>query len=512
MMDDGFLGIILVVRQASSQAHVVLRVGSVLNATADSLCGIGLVEFAKFAIPAAWLMNRKLDFEIGNCGPSISAHRGDMTTPERPIDATDFRFVSFPCDCVTQPAAVPAEETDVPDEPLSMVTAFNVVFMFDARRIDDDQAELYWQCISTLSRAIIQEEERCFYLSRQVSLISSHTSANSLRNSLHQLLDDAYNGLCSAERGVSLYVNNSILTHIGVIPFGSAPLPPHGYQSLLLTCDNDTLQTKLPVDSASNVRRLIDAADPTKTIKEHMIELGLPVSTIQRISQHLVYWKKAKIVPTLNKRTVLILNPAHVPGSPGIAPTPSLISAFAARYNIRSIPLARSIYFKLISLFSGNKNLSDVKEIVSAELPQLISKFNDLCTFLLSNRILTFSESFYRYFPGGAGQPAKRHPPGMMGRPKFQNTLPAEIRSQFSPYEFDVIFEKLKFNPVGAEMMIRLISNYVKPHKDLMTARIELNERYRCTTEEFLKYTECLLGEHQASVDSLLVKYECDAS
>ena len=483
MTQDPLLGVVLVVRQASSQAQVVLRIG--LAESPGSVFNIGPVEFAKFAMPASWLMNRKLDFEIGNCGPSIAARSGITT-------ASDLRFVSFPCDCVSL-----NEYEENREKPISLVTAFNIVFILDSRLVTDDLAELYWQCISTLSRAIIQEEERCYFLSLQGEKLMDQASA--LVSNLYSLFQTAYDGLSSIERGVSLYVNDSILTHIGVIPFSSAPPPPQGYQSLLLTCDADTLQTRLPVDSASNVRRLIDATDPTKTIKEHMIELGLPVSTIQRISQHLVYWKKAKIVPTLNKRTVLILNPSldH------IAPSADLLSRFASRYNIRSHSIARSIWFTLLNMFSNGQSLSEIKESVLSEIPQLQSKFSDVCTFFLSHQILTFSESFYRYFPGGGGQPAKRIP----GRPKFQNQLPPEIRSQFSPFEFDVIFEKLQFNTIGAEMMIRFISHYVKQHKDLMTARIELNERFRYTNDDFHKFTECLVGHH---MDSLLVKYECD--
>ena len=55
--------------------------------------------------------------------------------------------------------------------------------------------------------------------------------------------------------------------------------------------------------------------------------------------------------------------------------------------------------------------------------------------------------------------------------------------------------------------MVKLISNYVKKHKDLLTARVELNEQNRCMNEDFHKYTEALMCGY---LDSLLVKYECD--
>ena len=57
--------------------------------------------------------------------------------------------------------------------------------------------------------------------------------------------------------------------------------------------------------------------------------------------------------------------------------------------------------------------------------------------------------------------------------------------------------------------MIKFISKYVKRHKDLMTARVELNEQNRCTNEDFHRYTEALTS---GFLDSLLIKYECDES
>ena len=321
-------------------------------------------------------------------------------------------------------------------------------------------------------------------------------------NSLSSTLVSVHTGLCSDTRAISLYVNGSILTHLSIIPLSEAPDPPAGHQALLLLGKADSLQEQLPVDAASNVRRLIDASDPSKTIKDHMIELGLPMSTIQRISQHLVYWNKARIVLPLNKRLVLGLSSREDGkwSERGICPTSSFMAEFRSRFGI-SKP---EMFFAILHAFSRGKRLSDIKESLSEEIPQLSTKFNELCTFLLSNGVLAYSKQFFRYFPptkrpGGAGFPHQR--------PKYQNLLPHEIRSEYSPIEFEIIFERLKFNSAGSELMIKFISKYVKRHKDLMTARVELNEQNRCTNEDFHRYTEPLTS---GFLDSLLVKYECD--
>jgi hypothetical protein len=473
-----FLGIALVVRHASSQSQVVFQHPAGSDSK-ENFFGIGWIELGKFALPAHWLMNRKLDFEIEQCGPILSSHGQQLLNK----NWNHLRFVSFPCDCDESP---PGAASATPS-----VSAFNIVFVFDSRYISDDTAELFWQALATLSRALIVEEGRCRYLSDQVSLLMGGGSESNLSSTLVSIFE----ALRSDSRQISLYVNGSILTHLSVIPFNEAPEPPSSHESLLLLTKADTLQQQLPVDSASNVRRLIDAADPSKTMKDHMIELGLPISTIQRISQHLVYWNKARIVPPLNKRLVLSLSPALL----SIQPSADILAEFRTRFGLTK-PEA---YFFILYAFSRGKRLSDIKESLTDEFPSLSSRFNDLCSLLLSNRILDYNHQFFRYFP-----PTKRLGPNIPHqRPKFQNLLPHEIRSEYSPTEFEVIFERLKYNSVASELMIKFISKYVKRHKDLMSARIELNELHRCSNEDFHRYTEPLTSGY---LDSLLVRYDCD--
>jgi hypothetical protein len=274
-----------------------------------------------------------------------------------------------------------------------------------------------------------------------------------------------------------------------VIPLAEAPEPPAGHEAVLLTDNSEHLQSSLPVDSASNVRRIIDAAKPSQTIKGHMIDLGLPISTIQRIVQHLVYWKKARIVPPLTKRLVLALCPSATVRIPE-----HLRDKFKINY---------ASWLKILHAFSLGAKLADVKESLTEEIPQLQTKFTDIVETLLSEGILSYTAQFFRYFPPRG----KRIPLTASMRPKFQNTLPPEIRSAFSPAEFEVIYERLKLNPSGSELMVKLISNYVKKHKDVMTARVELNEQMRCTNDDFHRFTDAL---STGFLDSLLVKYECD--
>lgn len=481
-MENSFLGVALVVRQSSGHPAVVLHYPSKQENDKDTCFGIRNAEFGKFALPAQWLMNRKLEFEIEVCGSSFEDRK------ESPISSAyrNLRFVSFPCDCFAG-KEVAKDKT--------VVKAFNIVFVFDSLLLTADQGEVYWQALATLSRAVIAEEERCGYLSDQVSELLTSAKPKDQIN-LYRVIASAFHGLKFPSREVAIYVNDSILTHLGVIPFSEAPEPPSGHQAILLMCDPDHLQSTLPVDTASNVRRLIDAADPSKTIKDHMIDLGLPISTIQRIVQHLVYWKKARVVPPLNKRLVLALTP-----STNVYLNERIREDIKVKFQLKNDAIHRILY-----AFSQGSKLGDVKETLLEEMPQLHNKFSDLVRFLLSQNVLSYSAQFFRYFPPRLATGAKRLLAAQQ-RPKFQNTLPPEIRSAYSPAEFEHIFERLKFNAIGSELMVKLISNYVKRHKDILTARVELNEQMRCTNDDFHRYTESLSS---GNMDSLLVKYECD--
>ena len=487
-MDEPFLGVVFVVRQSSGHPNVVFHYPPTAGTSYESFFGVGAAEFGKFALPAQWLMNRKLEFEIEMCGSSFN----DQIPVSVPNDWRNLRFVSFPCECPTDASLESKENTSAP-----LVKAFNIVFVFNSLLLTEDQADLFWQALATLSRAILAEESRCGYLSDQVHRLASSKVASEDIN-LCQILASTYHGLRSQDKGVSIYVNDAIVAHLGVIPSSEAPEPPSGYKAILLTCDSDALQSSLPVDTASNVRRLIDAADPSKTIKDHMIDLGLPISTIQRIAQHLVYWKKARVVPPLSKRLVLALSP-----STNVYLNERIREDLTVKFLIKP-----EKWHQILYAFSQGKKLADIKEILSDDIPQVQNKFTDLVEYLLSKNVLSYTAQYFRYFPPRTVAGGKRLV-GLSGaqRPKFQNSLPPEIRSAYSPTEFEIIYERLRFNAVGSELMVKLISNYVKKHKDLLTARVELNEQMRCTNDDFHRYTEALTS---GFLDSLLVKYECD--
>ncbi|KMS93510.1 hypothetical protein BVRB_030750, partial [Beta vulgaris subsp. vulgaris] len=84
------------------------------------------------------------------------------------------------------------------------------------------------------------------------------------------------------------------------------------YRTILLLEDADNLLDQLPDDASSTLRRLIRVANPMKSFRDLSVDLGMPISHVFRIAAHLVLWRKARIMNTLTKHSVLTINPDAV--------------------------------------------------------------------------------------------------------------------------------------------------------------------------------------------------------
>ncbi|KAF4660971.1 hypothetical protein FOZ61_003642 [Perkinsus olseni] len=176
------------------------------NSTEPRILGIGLSEFAKFAGPSASWNNKRFDFEMDS-GPldlpeaiKVAASSTHTTTTASPCFRCEtnpawnhLRFVCHPCDCtraVVGPggralggrtsASRRAGSSDPPtgtrghSKPVrrssqsQAVSWFNIVLVFDARRVTLRSTTMHFQAVQTISRALVAEENRCGYLSEQV--------------------------------------------------------------------------------------------------------------------------------------------------------------------------------------------------------------------------------------------------------------------------------------------------------------------------------------------------------
>jgi len=306
--------------------------------------GIPSMIFAKLMLPEMELCNRPFFLEM-DAGHRQGAHKHDHLShlhfvsfpfklpprkPKTQSGSQEERFldggaVSFPEMCQKladqnlseadlrhhwdslSPTRQNSQEAPSTDR---QVVSINIVHVLDSRRTgrQDAHTSTLWEVSAHLSRALLTEEEHESYLIEQINCLASaqqnydHVDTVLAKSSLARLLRDMTEGV--KERGYkTLWVNGCLLCQVCVFPKHEAPAPPSADNALALLCSREDLLHQLPLDSAEIVHRVIVAACPQVSLGELMVRLALPLATLQRVAQHLVYWKKARVLEVLQDET-----------------------------------------------------------------------------------------------------------------------------------------------------------------------------------------------------------------
>lgn len=202
------------------------------------------------------------------------------------------------------------------------VDKFNIVLILNARaadRSEHNSTATLWQIAAHLSRGLVSEENRAKYLSNEIKRLATRQPSHEQKamtleeengmqlmtsqeselppptGSLERLLVDMYNGVVQHGYAV-LTINGMIRCQVSVYPKHEAPPPPSEEHALALLCPREQLMLELPPDSADVVRKVVEHTGPTVSLGDLVENCALPLSTFQRAAQHLVYWKKARVV------------------------------------------------------------------------------------------------------------------------------------------------------------------------------------------------------------------------
>ena len=146
------------------------------------------------------------------------------------------------------------------------------------------------------------------------------------RSQLAQHLSQIYNSLCQHGE-VHLYLNNWIeinfcLQHrLYYVEVGHKVLTMEPdsilkclkylrpYHGILLLQDENTLLESLPLDSTPALSRLIQVANPLRSLQTLALEADLSLFQLFHLVCHLVYWAKATIIYPLREANVCIISP-----------------------------------------------------------------------------------------------------------------------------------------------------------------------------------------------------------
>jgi nitrogen permease regulator 3-like protein len=89
--------------------------------------------------------------------------------------------------------------------------------------------------------------------------------------------------------------------------YPSTPIRP--YHTLLLLEDESSVLSSLPSDASPQLALLLEKCNAMKSFQNLHDESGISLTHIFRMSAHLVYWGKGKIIDTLAKNNVYAIHP-----------------------------------------------------------------------------------------------------------------------------------------------------------------------------------------------------------
>ena len=124
------------------------------------------------------------------------------------------------------------------------------------------------------------------------------------------------------------------------------------YYCILLLQDENTLLESLPLDSTPALSRLIQVANPLRSLQTLALEADLSLFQVFHLVCHLIYWAKATITYPLCETKVYILSPhAHTQATSLLVEdftqaTSLLVEDFVRQFLGRSLPveLAESFF------------------------------------------------------------------------------------------------------------------------------------------------------------------------
>lgn len=237
---------------------------------------------------------------------------------------------------------------------------------------------------------------------------------------MDRLLTDMFEGV-HRHGYVSLRINGLIRCQVCIFPKHKAPTPPSDDQALALVCPREQLQQELPPDAADIVRVVVAETGPTVSLGELMVRLALPLSTLQRVAQHLVYWKKARVVDVYNPGSTRVTVAPGVDTRPDSETTRRFLEWQEMEKRRRKDKPPEFTFHEIIGAFATGKVLGIVKEKSFHSCSP--SHFDRIVEWLVAEDLLVQLGTFYHFLPSRADK--------VCGKPCPDRGVHPKIREQF---------------------------------------------------------------------------------
>ncbi|PKX94391.1 nitrogen permease regulator 3 family protein [Aspergillus novofumigatus IBT 16806] len=243
------------------------------------------------------------------------------------------------------------------------MTMFNVVFVLDPPLLEYSMRtrEVYDNIIKKFAKALKWEQARTDYVWREAQHISHikekakerRTSVNTLytelinQSSLARAIYTVHTSI-SASKIASVPLSPDVSISLQIPPLTSTPYLPgptdKAYPGLWLTTADSVTPVEDPtadentaphqvlakhfalllLDNEAAILKDVEASGgalapalahylrcskPTKSFAQISASSGIPLSTIQMLASHLVYWRRARAIPPIHQRDTYIVSP-----------------------------------------------------------------------------------------------------------------------------------------------------------------------------------------------------------
>lgn len=333
----------------------------------------------------------------------------------------------------------------------STIRMFNVVFALKANATHSI-VNCYHDLSHRLSIAILHEEQRCDYLTRQVKYMQcaddeiatlpegSGKSPFDLILSRSQLAVDlktAYEDLKNSGT-VHLKINKwievsfclpnkvhqlhdkSLIIEPRCIQDSLTALRP--YHGLLLLVEPNELLSSLPDDASPALVRLVRVTRPYKNLQQLAADADLILPYVFQLVGHLVYWSKATIIYPLCDSNVYVLSP-NAPTHIGS----ELAEKFSQRFPGMSL-------LCVLSQFSLPISLSNLTSPIN--LPYQQAQQTHMVVWMLQHRFLMQLHTYVHYVPvEQSSATADSHQTTDNSHLKEKNICTSELGSSFQSTE-----------------------------------------------------------------------------
>jgi hypothetical protein len=215
-------------------------------------------------------------------------------------------------------------------------TMFNIIFCLKTSEVSENWInQFYNQVVSKFITALQYEQKRCNYVQQQTTTIlnlvdDAHANRmapdqlmeklevhSALARDISQLFSDitaqqvcylAINDYLTLTLKAPIWYQTTDFFRDAVDDRRAYPsLRPH--HALLLLSTKEEIFNSLSPDCSPLLIRLIHAISPNLSLSDLHELLDCSLAQIYRLSAHLIYWNKAKLIDVINLKNVYMVNP-----------------------------------------------------------------------------------------------------------------------------------------------------------------------------------------------------------